>query len=322
MIPARGLNLWIFIEGGEMEGLRVLDRTGWSGRGIACPRSLFRTARQRDEFTKPAVYILIGPAQNTEHSTRIYIGECDSARHRLSRHVRGKEFWTDVVLFCAKDETLNKGHFRYLEARLLKLAREARNAELENDNKAAGAKLSKVDSGEADAFLEEMLLFLSCIGVHAFEAPDRSRNGSEAVAEKQIGLFAGDKKSKARSGNQVSVAERFRLRASRIRASGVVNARGFLVQKGSQAMPSSAISVQAYIERKRQRLLADGVFKANGKVWELTEDHKFDSPTTAAAVLLGRSANGRIKWETDSGSTLRQVQDAAAGVKPKSYRWN
>jgi hypothetical protein len=33
-----------------------------------------------------------------------------------------------------------------------------------------------------------------------------------------------------------------------------------------------------------------------------------DSPSTAAGVLLGRSANGRIEWKDERGVSLKQLQ--------------
>ena len=74
-----------------------------------------------------------------------------------------------LILFCATNETLNKAHLQYLEARLLKLARDAQKAELANKNKPELPTLSRVDSAEAESFLGEMLLCLPFIGVHAFE---------------------------------------------------------------------------------------------------------------------------------------------------------
>jgi uncharacterized protein DUF4357 len=42
-----------------------------------------------------------------------------------------------------------------------------------------------------------------------------------------------------------------------------------------------------------------------------TRAHLFDSPSTAAGVLLGRSVNGRIEWKNPSGQTLKEIQEAA-----------
>jgi hypothetical protein len=44
---------------------------------------------------------------------------------------------------------------------------------------------------------------------------------------------------------------------------------------------------------------------------KLAQDYTFDSPSTAAGVLLGRSANGRIEWKDQTGKTLKDIQASA-----------
>jgi hypothetical protein len=43
-----------------------------------------------------------------------------------------------------------------------------------------------------------------------------------------------------------------------------------------------------------------------------TRDEAPDA-ATAAAVMLGRSSNGRAEWKDSAGRSLRQIQEAAAG---------
>ncbi len=285
MIPANGVSLKIFAEGGDLEGLRLLDKSNWGGRGIVCPRALFHKAKSRDEFRKPSVYILCGLAKNSAHSNRIYVGECDSPANRLCRHLKKKEFWTEIILFGAKDEAINQGHFKYLEARLLRLAKELKNAELDNNNVPAGPRLSKSDSGEANAFLDDVLLFLSCIGLHAFESKNGSKNDSKIISKDKTDLPIHSRK--ARSNPVKSAATGFfTLRSKCVRATGLPTANGFLVKKGSQAVKSDVPSAQNYVRKLRLSLIREGKFKMQEDVWKLTEDIVFDSPTSAAAVLL------------------------------------
>jgi hypothetical protein len=44
----------------------------------------------------------------------------------------------------------------------------------------------------------------------------------------------------------------------------------------------------------------------------MSEDYTFSSPSLAAAVLLARSANGRIEWKDDQGRTLKEIQEEAS----------
>lgn len=59
---------------------------------------------------------------------------------------------------------------------------------------------------------------------------------------------------------------------------------------------------------------------AEGGGYRFSQDYVFTSPSTAAAVVLGRSANGRIEWKDAQGRTLKelQTQEAAIGWLPNS----
>jgi hypothetical protein len=44
----------------------------------------------------------------------------------------------------------------------------------------------------------------------------------------------------------------------------------------------------------------------------------FNSPSLAAAVVLGRSANGRIEWKNRKGHAVKQLQEIGAGTVGKA----
>lgn len=53
----------------------------------------------------------------------------------------------------------------------------------------------------------------------------------------------------------------------------------------------------------------------SGDRYRFSQDQVFGSPSTAAGVILGRTANGRIEWKTKDGKTLKDVQSMAAGER-------
>jgi hypothetical protein len=59
----------------------------------------------------------------------------------------------------------------------------------------------------------------------------------------------------------------------------------------------------------REKLIASGVLSQEGKCYQFTQDYSFSSPSTAAAVVMGRGANGRIEWKDKSGRTLKAIQE-------------
>ena len=60
--------------------------------------------------------------------------------------------------------------------------------------------------------------------------------------------------------------------------------------------------------RMRDPLFESGVLKVDGDEVVFTRDHLFKTPSGAAYVLIGASANGWIEWKSKSGQTLDAVK--------------
>jgi hypothetical protein len=92
-----GFTIRIFLADGTSEGLRIVEKSNWTGLGVVCPRSQFTHAKLRDEFGKAGVYVLRGPSESGDLPT-VYIREGDPARPRLEQHFAKKDFWTSLVV--------------------------------------------------------------------------------------------------------------------------------------------------------------------------------------------------------------------------------
>src|SRR3990172_7330442 len=163
-----GFSVRIFIPSGEPGGLRIVEKSNWTGQGLVFPRSLFAETRQRPELKRTGVYVLWGPSQSGQ-LPRVYVGEGDGVLSRLDQHAKSKDFWTHAVVFTSKDQNLNKAHAQYLEARLLTLAADAKRCELDNGNLPQLPSLAEADAADADGFLADLLLCLPVVGVNLFE---------------------------------------------------------------------------------------------------------------------------------------------------------
>ncbi len=87
---------------------------------------------------------------------------------------------------------------------------------------------------------------------------------------------------------------------------------GFVVFEGSLARMEVAPSGAQAVNPHRERLLAAGVMEERNGEYVFTQVLFFSSPSTAAAVVLGRSATGWIEWIDDHGQTLSDVFRAPA----------
>ena len=89
------------------------------------------------------------------------------------------------------------------------------------------------------------------------------------------------------------------------------------MKAGSQAVPDAVPSMQQHVRgmyELRQELIGNGVLTAEGGGYRFSQDYVFTSPSTAAAVVLGHSANGRIEWKDGQGRRLKELQEREAGA--------
>jgi hypothetical protein len=282
--PKSGFSVRIFIPSGEPDGLRIVEKSNWTGQGFVFPRSLFAEARQRPELRRTGAYVLWGPSESGQ-LPRVYVGEGDGVLPRLDQHAKNKDFWTHAVVFTSKDQNLNKAHVQYLEWRMLAMATEAKRSELDNGNVPQPPALSEADVADAEAFLADLLLCLPVVGVNLFE------------------------NSKVSGGKGRELV----LRAKGIEARGLDSAEGFVVRAGSTAVKAEVPSILQFLVTLRRTLVGKGVLADVGEAYRLAQDYTFNSPSTAAGVLLGRNANGRIEWKDANGRPLKEIQDLEAG---------
>ena len=284
MPGAKPSTIRIFLADGLSEGVRVVTKSNWTGTAVVCSRAQYPQVRARSEFVSPGVYVLNGPGDDGV-LPRMYVGEGEVPRKRLDKHLADSDFWTELVLFVSSDESLNKAHLRYLEASLIKLGQQAKRATLENGTAPALPPLSEADRADAEGFLDEMLVIYPLLDVRAFEIPSAAGPAS---------------------------AELF-LKGSGAEAKGRETTSGFLVVAGAQGRTTTVPSLVDYpvVLKLREQLQAKGILVESDGRLVLTQDYEFSAPSTAAAVLMGRTADGRKEWKDAQGRTLKEIAKAA-----------
>lgn len=279
-----GQTLKIFLADGIAEGLKIIEKSNWIGKCITCSRMQFSKVKNRSEFQKPGVYLIYGTDINNLQPV-VYIGEGDPVLQRIEAHDRNKDFWEHLILFTSKDENLNKAHIQYLESRLVDMAQKAKKCRLENGNSPALPALSESDVADMEGFLENMILIYGVLGLPVFETP-------------KIQQFETQKDKEA-----------LYLKGPHTEATGYDSVEGFIVLKGAKATTTEVPSIPDAIKSARAQMVSDGLFSKSGNSFELTQNYTFSSPSKAAAILLGRSTNGRVDWKNVAGKTLKEIQE-------------
>ncbi|QWQ39621.1 GIY-YIG nuclease family protein [Streptomyces sp. YPW6] len=295
----RGASIRIFLIDGTPQGMRLVERIGWTGCCLSFSRSDYDRARHRAELQRSGVYVLVGADPQGARPVRIYIGEGEEVRIRLDAHVREKDFWSSAFVLTTKDDSLNKAHIRYLEARLIAMAQTAQIAGVENaTNPAALGRLSEPETSDMEAYLDEALILLPLLGVTAFEIYDEPAASTAAQVTKN---------------DQARIAgQRYRLTTQLTEAEGYSDSRGFAVLAGALARKETKVMVAGY-QRIREELVAEGILvSVNDRQYRLARTFIFDSPSSAASVLAGGSKNGRTEWKDDQGRTIKENEEATA----------
>lgn len=273
----------LFLPRGEAKSLRTAEISNWTGKAVAAPRTELDELLQREELDKSGIYILIG-TDPLSGSPRAYIGEAEVIRDRLKQH-KTKEFWISAIVFVSKDENLTKAHVRYLEGRLISEATQAARFTLEN-SQAGGSKLPESDREDMEVFLSRLRQLLPVLG-------------------SDLLIPVGQPTAKQQSGGTLFC----RMKGAEGR--GHRTPDGFVVLKGSTAVLQERQSAKNWPATIaiRKKLIADGTLVQKDGFYEFTRDAEFSSPSAAAAVIEGGSANGLIEWRTQDGRVLKDLDE-------------
>lgn len=294
-----GQHIQIFLVDGIAGGITTTEIVGWTGHVLFGPRSNLGELLKRPEAARNGVYLLLGDDVSALGGVRCYIGRTESFRDRFGTHKgdASKDFFDRVVLIAARDDSIAEGHWGYLEARIVDLAKQAKRVDVDNTQTPQGRKLSEAQVSDMEAFIDHLHVILPVLGIDAI-------------------------KVRVHPGVATDLAERSPLFELKNAKRGVV-ARGqqvggeFLMLEGStivgswSGVGSTASTERAYaaLREKHAQLIADGSIEVNGAIGRLTRDIPFRSPSGAGALALGRSCNGRIEWQAADGQTFGAWED-------------
>ncbi|HHB75845.1 MAG TPA: GIY-YIG nuclease family protein [Desulfobulbus sp.] len=273
----------IFLVQGSPSSVRTAELSNWTGKAVAGPRSQVEDILKREEANKPGVYFLTGVNPETGRN-KVYIGEAEVIKNRIKGHM-SKDFWKTIVFFVSKDENLTKAHIKYLEGKLIEMARSIGRYELEN-SQSSGSHLPESDAADMDIFLFKMEQLLPILG-QEFLKPVVKYEASK----KKVDLLYCEIKNLKAKGRQTD--------------------SGFVVLKGSEAVLAERPSTQKYqyAAKLRKTLVSENIVEKKDDRLIFVSDYEFSSPSAAAAVIHGGQANGLTAWKDSRGISLKQKEE-------------
>lgn len=266
----------IFLPTGKPRGLKLAQVTSRISIAIYVPRADLLEACSRSELQRADIYFLFGDEDDAK--TPVYVGESENCLDRLKQHNSNKEFWNAGIVIVSKTNELTKCQIRYLEWFCCdEIQRIGRGLLL---NKAFSQKPFVSESILADLMeiYETITLLLSTLDYPIFDQLKHPSKGKLMYCK-----------------------------SSSISAVGEKIPDGFVVFRNSKAKLEHAPSTNQSLIAIRNLLKNSGTIKEEGEHLIFTSDHIFPSPSQAAEVVLGRSANGWAERKDSEGTTLDQI---------------
>lgn len=279
-----GKTIELFFVNGTADDVVTAELSNWNAQAIRIPRLECRSPKQdhiANALQGVGVYFLV--CQNDGGKEGVYVGEAENVHKRLCDHLReydgGREtyYWNYAIAFVGG--RLDKALIRYLENRLVSILKECGRCDCLTQNTFQNIVLKPSQIATMEEFIDNARVVLSALG-NKFLAPQPS----------------------------VSITtQTFRCVGRGADAKGFVSPNGFTVLAGSRVATSTVDSFKTrgrgYYEL-RKRLEADGTIVE----CKFVRNHEFSSPSSASAVVLGRTSNGNHDWRAADGRTLRDIQ--------------
>lgn len=275
----------LFLIDGDPNGRMSCELSNWTGKAYKIPRIKIKECTDRIDLTNTGVYMLFG--KDESGNDQVYIGEAEEVLKRLNQHLHERDSWNEAIVFVSKDENLNKAHIKYVENRLYQIAKSMGRYRVGNATTPTQSAISEPDRAEMEEFISNVRLLVNTLGHKLFEEK------REVGMKRKPDVFM----IKAAKGRREADAQ------------GIQSTEGFVVFKGSIAASETVPSTSDQTNKLRQALLESGILIKLNDSLEFTEDYIFSSPSTAAAVVMGRPANGTIEWKLSNGTTLKEFEE-------------
>ena len=266
---------------GNPNGRIMCELSNWNGRVYKISRNDLSEFANRPDCEYTGVYFLFG--KNEDNKDTVYVGEAEKMLVRLKQHLKDHNYWNDCVVVISKDNILNKAHVKYLENKFYTLAVDSKRSSIINNTVPTCSSISEFDESMLTEFIENARLLVNTLGYKVFDKIDTS------VVEKE---------------NSDTI---FHIAATRgADAKGLLVPDGFMVIKGSKIAKDTVPSMASNLVNLRNIMLEKNIINQE---FVFVTDYIFTSPSLAAAIVMGRNANGRTEWKNIKNKSIKDIEE-------------
>jgi len=268
----------IFLPDGSPTSIREAEITNRLIKAILFPRNKLEEVSKREMVHYTGVYFLFGTDEDGSKPI-VYIGEGEDCFKRIQEHNRKKDFWTYCIVVTTKTNEYTKTDVKYLEHYCLGQAEKVGRFRTENGKDSQRPSVPETREHDLLDNFETIKILLATLGYPLFEDLRKTKSDKET-------LYCKGKEASAQ-GDMVD--------------------DGFIVYKDSKANKEETVTAGIWVTGHRKKLIDSKILVEEGGVLVFKEDYIFGSPSTAAATVLGRRANGWTEWKNKEGVTIDEL---------------
>lgn len=263
----------LFLLDGTPNGRIICNISNWDGVAFKIPKTKIKDSKDRNELKNTGLYLLFGKNYDKDS---VYIGEAENIYNRLVQHL-SEDDWNDALVFVKKDNKLNKAHVKYLENYFYNITKTVDRYEIRNSTIPTKSSISEFDESTMNEFAYYIQMITNILGYKAF-----------------VNLVEND-------NNEKNI---YFIDSIGIKATGQMTQEGFVVMKGSESSNSFKEASSYSLRKKWEYLRTENIVNNEGI---FIKDYLFSSPSMAAAMVLGRNANGLTEWKNKNKKTLKSI---------------
>lgn len=290
-------NFNIFLMDGEVTGRIKCTLSNWTGLAYKVPRPYLEKCKDRQDLKQSGVYFLFG--KNDDGNDEVYIGQAGIRKNgegvlfRVSEHLKNEFYFTEAVMLTTQNNSFGPTEISYLENKFTNMAIDVDRYKVRNGNDPNPGNVTEEKESELEDFIEYSKMVLGVLGYKIFVpivdklSKEKDENNND---EKELFLYLSRKSGKS---------------SRQIEAKCKRTDEGFVVLKDSMIEVIDSTAIPKSIKELREKCIRNNEI-VDGR---LNKNYLFNSPSYAAAFVLGTNANGRTHWKTEKGTSLKDIEE-------------